>query len=545
MTVSVSVMEGDSVTLYTDVETIQQVEIRWYFNDIHIAAISGDPNKTCTDVQCCYGTERFRDRLKLDHQTGSLTITNITTTDSGLLKLQINSSSDSLLQLFSVSVYDVPERQKIKSVKEGDAVTLDPGVVKKTNYLMKWLFNDVRIAEINGDLSFICADVQCLYADVRFRDRLKLNHITASLTITNTRTTDSGLYYLLITTIRFNIIKSFIVNVTGYVDAVSVSVMEGDSVTLYTDVETIQQVEIRWYFNDIHIAAISGDPNKTCTDVQCCYGTERFRDRLKLDHQTGSLTITNIRTTDYGLFKLQINSRSDSLLQLFSVSVYDVPERQKIKSVKEGDAVTLDPGVVKKTNYLMKWLFNDVRIAEINGDLSFICADVQCLYADVRFRDRLKLNHITGSLTITNTRTTDSGLYYLLITSIRFNIIKSFIVNVTGYVDAASVSVMEGDSVTLYTDVKTNQQEEIRWYFNDIRIAQITEDLSFICADVQCTYSDERFRDRLELDHQTGSLTITNTRTTDSGVYHKQVISGSNINNGIFGVTVYKVPDAE
>ncbi len=67
-------MEGDSVTLHTGVKANQQGRIRWYFNGIRIAQINGDLSKTCTDVQCNEDTETFRDRLKLDHQTGSLTI---------------------------------------------------------------------------------------------------------------------------------------------------------------------------------------------------------------------------------------------------------------------------------------------------------------------------------------------------------------------------------------------------------------------------------------------------------------------------------------
>ncbi len=88
--------------------------------------------------------------------------------------------------------------------------------------------------------------------------------------------------------------------------------------------------------------------------------------------------------------------------------------------------------------------------------------------------------------------------------------------------------VMEGDSVTLHTGVEKSQHDRIMWYFNDTFIAQINGNLNSIF----------RFTDRLELDHQTGSLTIMNIRTTDSGVYKLQVISSS-ISQKIFSVSVH------
>ncbi len=100
----VILMKGDSVSLHTGVEANQQDRIRWYFNDTRIAQITGDLSKICTDVQCNEGNERFRDRLKLDHQTGSLTITNTTATDSGDYKLQLSSSRFGIIKTFSVTV---------------------------------------------------------------------------------------------------------------------------------------------------------------------------------------------------------------------------------------------------------------------------------------------------------------------------------------------------------------------------------------------------------------------------------------------------------
>ncbi len=110
----------------------------------------------------------------------------------------------------------------------------------------------------------------------------------------------------------------------------------------------------------------------------------------------------------------------------------DERNQMKRKSVKEGESVSLESDETKNPKVMM-WYFNDTRIAEITGDQSKICTDDQC---KERFRHRLKLDHQTGSLIITNTRTTDSGLYTLqiIISDSRFSISreKRFSVTVTG-----------------------------------------------------------------------------------------------------------------
>ncbi|XP_077081378.1 cell adhesion molecule CEACAM3-like [Siphateles boraxobius] len=310
------------------------------------------------------------------------------------------------------------------SVMEGGTVSLKTDIIKTQLERIKWYFNGNRIAEIHGDQSKLCEDDEC---PERFRDRLKLDHQTGSLIIMNTRITDSGLYELQITSRRSE--KKFSVTVHGSLgadtDGVSEIVIEGNSVTLKTDIIKTQLERIKWYFNGTRIAEINGDQSKICEDDAC---PERFRDRLKLDHQTGSLIIMNTRITDTGLYQLQIISRNSE--KNFNVDVLGVSaverDEMKRKSVKEGESVILDPGVTKNPNDLMTWHFNDTFIAEINRDQSKICTDVQC---KERFRDRLKLDHQTGSLTITNTRTTDSGVYTLHIFS--SDIKKSFSVTVT------------------------------------------------------------------------------------------------------------------
>ncbi|XP_016112034.1 CD48 antigen-like [Sinocyclocheilus grahami] len=101
-----------------------------------------------------------------------------------------------------------------------------------------------------------------------------------------------------------------------------------------------------------------------------------------------------------------------------------------------------------------------------------------------------------------------------------------------------SVSVMEGDSVTLKTNVtELHEDDEIAWKYGAEKslIGKISDDKRiFSTFDVP----DGRFRDRLKLDKQTVSLTITNITTQHAGDYEQQ-IRGVRLSSKIFSVAVY------
>lgn len=91
------------------------------------------------------------------------------------------------------------------------------------------------------------------------------------------------------------------------------SVMEGASVTLKSDVTKQGRDKMLWYFNDTLIALINGEASKSCLyDGE----GEIFRGRLEVDFETGSLTITNIRPEHTGRYEANfIKSKSSGTSQ--------------------------------------------------------------------------------------------------------------------------------------------------------------------------------------------------------------------------------------
>ncbi|XP_058616630.1 uncharacterized protein LOC131530395 [Onychostoma macrolepis] len=307
-------------------------------------------------------------------------------------------------------------------------------------------------------------------------------------------------------------------------DEVSVSVMVGDSVTLHTDVtEVLKDTKIIWKFGDEIIARMNeADANPSTYDGSSAI----FRDILKLDTQTGSLTITNIRTEHIGHYSVDIKS-TDAKLKTFQVTVHDVVESV---SVTKGDSVTLHTGVTKiQRDDQILWKFGDqvIRIDRLNSA------------ADSRWSN-VHLNDQTGDLTIRNIRRDQSGDYKVEVNTINMILHRKLRINISGvfsFDGVKKISVRDGDPVTLQTRITDITGDDvIKWTFG----AQHTSVVKTDRENRRIIYNehDVRFRDRLHLYIQTGDLTISNTNTEVSGLYQIKIIKGTYTIQKSFSVTV-------
>ncbi len=101
-----------------------------------------------------------------------------------------------------------------------------------------------------------------------------------------------------------------------------------------------------------------------------------------------------------------------------------------------------------------------------------------------------------------------------------------------------SVSVMEGDSVTLNTRVtEIRDDDDVLWKYGaeNSQIAKMKKK-----KHIFSTFDgpDGRFRDRLQMDSKTGSLTITDITAEHAGDYQLEIITAKRSSN-TFSVSVY------
>ncbi|XP_059399374.1 uncharacterized protein LOC132131368 [Carassius carassius] len=235
-----------------------------------------------------------------------------------------------------------------------------------------------------------------------------------------------------------------------------------------------------------------------------------------------TLSIEIIHRYFSGIFKIMKSTLKIIRFLLIMCGVF-CAETDEVKSVMEGDSVTLNPDLTQiKGIVLLLWRFGDKgsTVAQIDGD--------EILYEDAEiFKDRLQLDQ-SGSLTIKNTRTKHTGLYEAEISHNTGTIYIKFRVTVyesPSVIDAgeADMKLTEGDPVALHVP-QLYGDELIVWRFGDKGKLIAKHDIEAKSSQLY-DGTDERFRNRLKLDNQTGSLIITNTRTTDSGLYQVKISS--------------------
>ncbi len=99
-------------------------------------------------------------------------------------------------------------------------------------------------------------------------------------------------------------------------------------------------------------------------------------------------------------------------------------------------------------------------------------------------------------------------------------------------------TVMEGDALTLHTGAQLNNDNiEIIWFFKS---SNLTSRIAHMINGKVFTRYEKRLADRLQLDQESGSLTICNISTSDSGVYEASVsirlhASERKIKVGVYG----------
>uniref|UniRef100_A0A673JXJ6 Ig-like domain-containing protein n=1 Tax=Sinocyclocheilus rhinocerous TaxID=307959 RepID=A0A673JXJ6_9TELE len=370
-------------------------------------------------------------------------------------------------------------------------------------------------------------------------------------------------------------------------------VMEGDSVTLHTDLTDLQKYErILWTFGPdrTRIAQINNVVNKISLYNDVLDG--KFRDRLQLDDRTGSLTVTNTTTEDSGLYELQIIGGIEVPPKKFSIIVsarLPVPvisrNSSQCSSSSSSSYCSLVCSVVNVGHVTLSWYKGNSLLSSISvSDLSISLS----LPLEVEYQDKNSYSCVLNNPISNQTQHLDisqlcqpcsvdasslipeDGLPLSHMVLICVSVVVTVLVlaavgmlsiywkyrntNQMGQTpkqeytemnngdslaetdELKTVSVRVGETVTLNTGVTAIKSFDVlQWRFGELNTDSTNPFIVFARLNEQSNFDGT---DRLKLDKQTGSLTITNTTTQHAGVYEVK-ITGAKRTTKTFSVSVY------
>ncbi|XP_029115101.1 uncharacterized protein LOC108929987 [Scleropages formosus] len=412
--------ERDTVTLHTGVTDVQKdSQILWYsgsgIEDLIAQLING---ATQTDIN-----ERFRDRLELDTQTGSLTIRNLNTSDSGVYRVHRVKGKLPVTE-FQLVVYKAAPKPEIRHVRRRREAT-DRELVSKPRTRTRQQDTEVQ----SSSCRLLCSvenDRDVTLSWTRGKEMLNQTsspHLNTTLSLhLDIEEQDNDTY----SCVSSNPVseESLQVNVTICWEVFRPS----ETQRSYTLIAVLVPVAVVLVIAVIYFMCEKQNHSKSNGEVYDEVGDTSTRHGAVCPVDTGSneVTYADIDTerkdpqplrhqplfprwpwTTEDMFWGETGPRI-CLLFLLGGMLCAVGAQETTMRRRERDTVTLHTGVtdVQKDSVIL-WYFRsgvDDLIAQ------FIKGETETDF-DERFRDRLELDTQTGSLTIRNLNTSDSGVY--------------------------------------------------------------------------------------------------------------------------------------
>ncbi|XP_036420133.1 uncharacterized protein LOC118803752 [Colossoma macropomum] len=372
---------------------------------------------------------------------------------------------------------------------EGNTVTIHTGLtgVQSDAHIL-WFYRSENLdTKIVISLVFK-GETNTEYPSERFRDRLQLNRTSGSLTITNISREDSGVYKLHIIT-GMSSVWSFSVDVYAPVSKPIIgnqsekrSVSLRESCSPLCSVENGKDVSLSWYEEKERISSISSSDSS---------------ERLYLP-----LNITNPNCSTYTCVADNPVSSQTTQLDITNIcykSGTKVP-RDLSKSLA---AVLTSVGLIVALLILFVWIWKKKTNQQGKKYIS-ICF-ISCL--------SLLVLKTASEWQKTSARWWCTQLKGCLLCSAGEEVVR--------------LQELEGNTVTIHTGLTGVQSDaHILWFYRSESIEIRIVNSQIIRGEIITDYYSERFRDRLQLNRNSGSLTITNISRDDSGVYKLNIITG-------------------
>ncbi|XP_072889156.1 uncharacterized protein [Hemitrygon akajei] len=296
----------------------------------------------------------------------------------------------------------------VRVIGTGDEMKQVKGILGKNVSLVSGISADLHGREVvweftnNSGTELTILDVGPNHPEVKpnkyFEDRLHFNRSTGDLLLSNLKTSDQGSYTISVDGQGLRIIDLRIFDKMKQVNGVvgeNVSLVSGNSADL-------QGCEVVWEFTNnsgTEFTILDVGPNHPKVKPN-----KYFEDRLHFNRSTGDLLLSNLRTSDQGIYTISVDGQG---LRIIDLRIFD--ERKQVN------------GVLGKNVSLVSGNGADLRGREVvceftsNNGTEFTILAVGPNHRKVKpnkyFEDRLHFNLSTGDLLLSNLRTSDQGIY--------------------------------------------------------------------------------------------------------------------------------------